>query len=50
MNLHVLPHLQEICNEVYILDKGNIVYNCNCQGEGLEEIFLKYVTKDGNAQ
>jgi ABC-2 type transport system ATP-binding protein len=46
---HVLPHLQQLCDEVYIIDKGKNTYHGKCD-EDLEKMFFKYVTQDGLAQ
>lgn len=47
---HIIPHLQELCDKIYIIDKGKNVYQGNCKGKELEKIFLNHVTKDGKAQ
>lgn len=48
---HCIPEMQNICNQVYILDKGKVVYNDKCRKETtLEKIFLSFVSEGGQAQ
>ena len=52
LNSHILDIAQKICDEFIILDHGRIVLKDNAQniianGEDLETVFLRLVTKDG---
>lgn len=48
---HVISDIQEICDKVVIIDKGNVVYDSNLnESENLEKLFLSKVTTDGLAQ
>ncbi len=51
LSSHSILDIQSVCDRVLILDRGQIVYDCNdVQGENLEEKFYQLTSGGGSAQ
>lgn len=48
---HIISELQNICDSVVIIDKGTVRYSGDySKGDDLTELFLSYVSENGDAQ
>ena len=50
LSTHILPEVSQICNKVVIINEGRVVVENKLkdltQGLGLEEVFLRYISKE----
>ncbi len=50
LSTHILPEVSQICNKVVIINEGHVVVEKDLteltQGETLEQVFLRYISKD----
>ncbi len=50
LSTHILPEVSQICNKVVIINEGSVVVEKNLneltQGETLEQVFLRYISKE----
>jgi ABC-2 type transport system ATP-binding protein len=51
LSTHILPEVSQVCNKVVIINEGRVVVEKDLkeltQGETLEEVFLRYISKEG---
>jgi ABC-2 type transport system ATP-binding protein len=50
LSTHILPEVSQVCNKVVIINEGRVVVEKDLkeltQGETLEEVFLRYISKE----
>ncbi|HKA33581.1 MAG TPA: ATP-binding cassette domain-containing protein, partial [Candidatus Binatia bacterium] len=53
LSTHILPEVSQICNKVVIINEGTVVVEKDlkelAQGASLEEVFLRYISKESAA-
>jgi ABC-2 type transport system ATP-binding protein len=54
LSTHILPEVSQICGKVVIINEGTVVVEKNlqelAQGASLEEVFLRYISKEAESK